>query len=90
MNVSSKRLEGASVVTKSGQRLGKLVSLELDADTGKLTAVTVRPQGVAAALLENDLVIPWAQIVSLSEKRIVVADATVTNAEAALVPAANV
>lgn len=83
MLVNSKRMEGASVVTQSGTRLGKLFSHELDAETGKLTSIIVRPIGKVTAFLSSDLLIGWSQIVSMSEEKIVVLD-TAVNAKESL------
>ena len=88
MSLNSKRLEGASVVTRSGMRVGKLASFEIDADTGKLTSILVRPTGNVTALLSGDLIIAWSQIISMSEKKIVVSD-TVTAVESARLAVAS-
>lgn len=81
MLVNSKRLEGASVITQAGMRLGKFISCELDADTGKLSSIIVRPIGKVTAFLSTDLIIGWSQIVSITEEKIIVLDTAVNAKE---------
>ncbi len=77
MNVNSKKLEGILVISKMGVRIGRLASFEFDVNTGKLSAILVRPQGMVATLVGADLLIIWNNIISISEEKIIVSD-TVT------------
>lgn len=77
MNVNSKKLEGILVISKMGVRIGRLASVEFDVNTGKLSAILVRPQGMVATLVGADLLIIWNNIISISEEKIIVSD-TVT------------
>lgn len=77
MVINSKRLVGAVVRTKSGERLGKLTSVDLDADTGRLTTLHVTPYGAVASLLVGDLLIAWSSVYSMAEEEIIVQDAVV-------------
>ncbi len=74
MKLNSKVLVGVPVRTKMGLAVGRLASLELDSDTGRLTSLLVRGKGVVAGLLEDQLVVSWSQVVSMSDKEIVVQD----------------
>lgn len=76
MVISSRKMLRLPVRTKSGTRLGRVASFDLDTDTGKLVAVHVLP-GVAARLLTDELVISWAQIVEITEQMVLVADAVI-------------
>lgn len=77
MVLNSKALIGLPVRTKSGAAIGKVSSVDLDSDTGKLAAVRVRVSGVVPRLLNNELAVPWAHIVSIDEREVVIADAFV-------------
>jgi uncharacterized protein YrrD len=57
--LNSKRLQ-----TRSGHALGKLQSIDLDADTGHLTAIHV-VTGLVKGLLNDELVIAWNQVVEI-------------------------
>lgn len=77
MVVNSKRLGKAAIRTQSGVRLGTLASVDLDGETGKLVAIRVLAKGPVMGLLSNELVIAWPDIVSMTEREIVVKDAFV-------------
>jgi len=74
MRLNSKALGGVPVRTKAGMAVGKLASLELDSDTGRLTALLVRVRGMVPGLLDNELIVAWSQVVTMSDKEILVAD----------------
>ncbi len=74
MMLNSKELVGTPVITKSGIRLGKLVSLNLGAETGRVAHIVVRPRFLSS-VLPQELLISWTQIVSMDAEQIVVADA---------------
>lgn len=74
MVVNTKRLGRATVRTRSGTVLGKLSSLDFDADRGRLLALHVLPKGAVVGLLSDELVVTWQSIVSISEEEIVVQD----------------
>lgn len=77
MVVNSKQMAKIAVQTRSGVRLGRLASLDIDADTGRLTAIRVSSRGALADLFAGELVIVWQQIVSMTQDAIVVEDASV-------------
>lgn len=83
MIVNSKHLVHVPVKTRTGEVLGKLSSLELDADTGKLVSLLVKVSGVKH-LLDSELMIPWSKIISISEHEIIVADSFVPIGSAVL------
>lgn len=74
--LNSKRLQGVPVLTRSGHALGKLQSIDLDADTGHLTAIHV-VTGLVKGLLNDELVIIWNQVVEMGEERIIVSDTAI-------------
>ncbi len=76
MFITSKQLTRLPVQTASGTRLGRVVSFDLDVETGKCAMIHVTP-GVAARLLSDELVIAWSQIVSISADVVIVVDSVV-------------
>jgi sporulation protein YlmC with PRC-barrel domain len=83
MVVNSRHFTNARVRTRAGIAVGKAASLDFDADTGRLTMLHVRISGVAH-LLDHELLIAWAQIVSISEDEVIVEDAAVPATSGAL------
>ena len=76
--LNSKRFAGLPVRTKAGIPMGKLLSVEIDTDTGRIQNLIVRLKGITM----EQAVIGWAQIVSMSEAEIVVVDAFVSSVAA--------
>lgn len=81
MNVNSKQMQGVPVRTASGQSVGKLLSFDIDADTGRLAAIRVKISGVVPAMLGQEALVAWPQIVELSSTEVVVADGFVVERE---------
>lgn len=75
MVINSKSLVGVPVRTAAGQMVGKLASLEIDAETGRISVLRVRVRGMVPGLLDDESFVAWSQVVSMSEKEIVVVDA---------------
>lgn len=49
---------------ESGRRLGELIDVEIDEETGRITAIVVPGESKLFGLISGtgDVVIPWAQI----------------------------
>lgn len=77
MILNSKTLIGLHVRTQSGTAVGKVASLDLDADTGHLVTLHVKTPGIVHGLLNEELAISWGQIVEITEKEVIVKDGTV-------------
>ena len=77
MVLNSKALTNIPVRTKSGMAVGRFASLDLDADSGRLMAIRVRVPGVVPHLLDDEVIVQWAQIISISEDEVVISDASV-------------
>jgi len=77
MNLNSRALVGTPVRTRSGTPVGKLASLDFEAETGHLAALRVRVRGMVPGLLDDEILVAWSQVVSLDEREIVVEDASV-------------
>lgn len=78
MLLNSKTAMGLPVRTKSGIQLGKLASFDLDAETGRLTALHVRVRGMVPGLLDDEAIVAWPQVVTMDDKEIVVVDSFAT------------
>ncbi|MFA4954301.1 MAG: hypothetical protein WC641_03250 [Patescibacteria group bacterium] len=78
MLVNTNKLKNVKVRTKSGISLGRLASLDLDADSGHLISLHVRTSGMLPGLMDEEALVAWSQVLSMSEKEIVVTDAFVT------------
>lgn len=77
MQLNSKTISGHVVRTRSGMALGKVASLDFDGDTGRLTRLRVKTRGLVPGLMDQELIVTWDQIVEITEKEVVVQDATV-------------
>ena len=76
MVVNVKSFFGVNARTVSGTRLGKVQSMSIDQDTGKLALIHIQPRGMAH-LLENELFVAWSDIISMTEEEVVVRDGVV-------------
>lgn len=65
------------VRTRSGQVIGKLTDIVLDLETGRLAFLMVRVRGFIPGLLDQELQIAWAQVISMNEKETIVTDGSV-------------
>lgn len=77
MKVNSKEMAGVQAETRSGWPVGKVASFDFDADTGHLQAVRVKPGGLVANLLGEELLVSWDAVISMSEEKVVITDASV-------------
>ncbi|MFZ2804004.1 MAG: PRC-barrel domain-containing protein [Patescibacteria group bacterium] len=77
MTVNSKELVNAPVRTQAGQAIGRVASVDFEADTGRLAALHVRIRGMVPHLLDNELLVSWSQIVSITKDEVVVKDTSV-------------
>ena len=70
------------VRTVSGQDLGRVAGVEIDADTGRITVFFVSGPGMLPRLLDQGLAIAWSQVVEWTDEALIVADAAVPVAAA--------
>ncbi len=77
MLVNTKQMVGVSVVTRSGQPVGKVHSFNLDVATGQMMHLCVKTRGLVAELLQTELCIDATSVIELSLDRVVVADAVI-------------
>ncbi|MFA5133886.1 MAG: hypothetical protein WC459_03750 [Patescibacteria group bacterium] len=74
MLISSKKLIGLRVETKSGYKLGRVKGFEADTETLEIKKIHVRPNSIVKALIEADLVISKSLVISVDEKKMIVDD----------------
>jgi sporulation protein YlmC with PRC-barrel domain len=77
MRINSKQLIGLPVETQGGVALGKVGSVDVETETGKIAALHVKTRGVIPGLMDEELLIDWTQIVEITAKRVVVADTAI-------------
>lgn len=77
MHVAGRRLVGVPVRTRSGKDIGKLSDILIDGETGRIAFVLVRARGFIPGLLDQELRIAWSQVISISEKEVIVTDGSV-------------
>ena len=76
MNLRDDEVMGIRVETVSGRRIGTLVGLVWDGESGFIVQYRVRPKGMLAACLPGmrELLIAHVQVVGIDAKRMVVQD----------------
>lgn len=77
MRINHKKLIGVPVLTKSGQAVGKLAEIEVETNNGRIETFIVHTAGPIPAITHNELRVAWSQVVEITEKEIIVLDATV-------------
>lgn len=88
MQLSSQQILGLPVETKSGFRLGVVSFFEIDADQQTITRYTVRP-ALVPRVLARELIIGAAQVISLTNKKIIVEDGLAPSRAAEVSPVVN-
>jgi len=74
MKIRNKQLLGLSVVTASGQSLGKVCGWELDVETHQILKYEVKTSGFITQPFAKTLLIASHQVVSISLEKMVVED----------------
>ena len=84
-------MHGAPVFTEQGLSVGKLASVDFEADTGKLTAIHVSHHGIISGLLSDELVVPWSSIVEIKKDQVIILDTAIPSEARSIAkqPAAN-
>ncbi|MCK9361613.1 PRC-barrel domain-containing protein [Patescibacteria group bacterium] len=77
MTINSKDLIGLPVQTRSGHALGKVASIDVDVDTGRIGTFHVKAGGLVTGLLADELMVSWASVFELTADALIVADTTV-------------
>lgn len=75
MILTLKHLRNLPVETRNGERLGRIVDAELDAESHVITTYIVHPSRIAQQLVRSELRVRPSQVVSITTERMVVEDA---------------
>ena len=74
MKIPSNKLIGLLVETESGQQLGKVSSFNLETGSQSILEYIIRPFNLVKDLIGGDLIISRGQVVSISQKKMIVED----------------
>lgn len=85
MYISHRQILGLPVETKSGQKLGVVACFEIDTNEQVVSRYIIKP-ALMPRLLARELVINAAQVVSLTNEKMVVEDNIVPEADVAPAP----
>lgn len=77
MSLSDKELLHLPVYTKSDHFLGRIKGFEFDELEQKIIKYFVKPSGLIEGLLNQQLIIHYSQVVSITKEKMVVEDAFV-------------
>lgn len=77
MRILDKDLRGIAVVTKKGERLGKLAGFIIDVDDHAIVQYVVAKSRLLSAILPGELLVHRSQVISVDEERMVIKDAAV-------------
>ena len=72
MRLSDKELRGLPVVTKEGDKVGKLTGFIIDADAHAVVQYVVARSRTLSALLPKELLVHPSQVVSIDDEKMVV------------------
>jgi sporulation protein YlmC with PRC-barrel domain len=89
MDLNTKGMQGVTVRTEGGLRVGKVASFDLDADTGRLRLIRVHTPGLVPRLLNDELLVPWVSVRSMTMEEVVINDATVAGTVRAIAQASG-
>ncbi len=76
MKISSEKLKNLLVKTQSGQELGVVSSFDIDVETQTILCYYINSNNLIKRILklEQDLIINSSQVISISEKEMIVSD----------------
>ena len=72
MRLSDKELRGLPVVTKTGDKVGKVSGLVVDGDNHAVVQYVVAKSRLLSAILPKELLVHPSQVVSIDEEKMVV------------------
>lgn len=81
MRLTLSQLHNLPVQTQSGRSLGRVVDIEVDQSQQEIRAYHVRSRTVIPGLFEQKLIIDRAQVVRLTEKKLIVDDGVVPSVQ---------
>ncbi|MFH0952272.1 MAG: PRC-barrel domain-containing protein [Patescibacteria group bacterium] len=81
MLIHKKQLIGLSVETQSGQELGVICDFEVDGDQHTITGYVIKKSKLLPDFIAQDLIIRPKQVVSITNKKMVVDDLIIKTPE---------
>ena len=81
MNLRKKELINLAVYTQLGQYLGKVVDFELESSSQTIIKYYVRSKDIIKELLNKELLISKDQVITISEKKMIVEDGVILQKE---------
>jgi len=78
MRYRDSQLHGAPVFTEAGEQVGRLAGFIVDAETHEVIQYAVKKSGRLEIILPKEFLVNRTQVVSISEEKIVVKDAAVS------------
>lgn len=75
--ICAKDLHGVPVVTRLGQKVGRVEDVELDVLTGKLAFLHVQHARWAGLAGARPFLVPWSAIIEIAPKQVTISDASV-------------
>ncbi|MBI3115614.1 MAG: PRC-barrel domain-containing protein [Candidatus Kerfeldbacteria bacterium] len=81
MRITLNQLHNLPVETQSGEHLGRVVDVELDADRHEVVSYYVKTKSLLPGLFEQLLIVDRRQVVSITPEKLVVEDAVSRDAE---------
>ena len=79
MKISSKKIIGMMVETKSGENLGKVESFNLEVESQSVLEYKIKPSSLVTGLIKEDLIISRGQVIEITNKKMIVDDNVVKN-----------
>jgi sporulation protein YlmC with PRC-barrel domain len=89
MKITSKKLIGLPVETKSGQNLGRIDSFAIDTDFQNISEYYVKPIGIVGGLVKGKLMISRGQVIDITAKKMIVDDNLSTDKEKEIITQKN-
>ncbi len=81
--IDDRHLLGLPVETERGTALGRVVGVRVQTDTHRVEQYEVRRGGVKGAVMPH-LLIAWTQVKAITAEKMIVEDATITQAAIAM------
>lgn len=70
-------MTGVPVLTRNGEKIGRVASFVFETDTGRLASVAVQTAGIVSGLFRDELIISWDAVLEITQARVLVMDTAV-------------
>lgn len=82
MIIPWEKLNNLPVETESGQGIGRVYGLDVETESSLIKNYRVKSKGIIKGFLASELIISRDEVISISEEKMVVNDATITEKSA--------